>query len=90
MADLLREHLARVLHLMSTQAATAASRIVSISPGSTGCCHHEAGLPSDDESMRSWTAQLERADALLFGRVTYEDGVSVAEAGYGHVARLDG
>ncbi|MCU1547021.1 MAG: deaminase [Homoserinimonas sp.] len=22
--------------------------------------------------MRSWTAQLERADALLFGRVTYE------------------
>ncbi len=37
-----------------------------------GCCHHEAGLPPDDESMRYWTAQLERADALLFGRVTYE------------------
>jgi dihydrofolate reductase len=37
-----------------------------------GCCHHEAGLAPDDESMRYWTAQLERADALLFGRVTYE------------------
>jgi hypothetical protein len=37
-----------------------------------GCCHHEAGLPPDDESMRYWTAQLEQADALLFGRVTYE------------------
>ncbi|AQX81761.1 deaminase [Plantibacter flavus] len=37
-----------------------------------GCCHHEAGLPPDEESMRYWTAQLARADALLFGRVTYE------------------
>jgi dihydrofolate reductase len=37
-----------------------------------GCCHHEAGLPPDAESMRYWTAQLERADALLFGRVAYE------------------
>jgi dihydrofolate reductase len=37
-----------------------------------GCCHHEAGLPPDEESMRYWTDQLERADALLFGRVTYE------------------
>jgi dihydrofolate reductase len=37
-----------------------------------GCCHHEAGLAPDEESMRYWTAQLERADALLFGRVTYE------------------
>src|SRR3954447_26998220 len=37
-----------------------------------GCCHHEAGLPPDEESMRYWTAELERADALLFGRVTYE------------------
>ncbi|MFN2537245.1 MAG: dihydrofolate reductase family protein [Mycobacteriales bacterium] len=36
-----------------------------------GCCHHEAGLPPDDESMRYWTAQMERADALIFGRVTY-------------------
>ena len=37
-----------------------------------GCCHHEAGLLPDEESMRYWTAQMERADALLFGRVTYE------------------
>jgi dihydrofolate reductase len=37
-----------------------------------GCCHHEEGLPPDEESMRYWTAEMERADALLFGRVTYE------------------
>src|SRR5687767_886105 len=37
-----------------------------------GCCHHEAGLPPDEESMRYWTAAMERADALLYGRVTYE------------------
>jgi len=37
-----------------------------------GCCHHEAGLPPDEESMRYWTAEMERADALLFGRTTYE------------------
>jgi len=37
-----------------------------------GCCHHEAGLPPDEESMRYWAAEMERADALLFGRVTYE------------------
>ncbi|MDD0858510.1 dihydrofolate reductase family protein [Arthrobacter alpinus] len=37
-----------------------------------GCCHHEAGLPPDEESMRYWTAEMERADAILFGRVTYE------------------
>lgn len=36
-----------------------------------GCCHHEAGLPPDQESMGYWTAEMERADALLFGRVTY-------------------
>ena len=37
-----------------------------------GCCHHEAGVAPDEESMRYWTAEMERADALLFGRVTYE------------------
>lgn len=37
-----------------------------------GCCHHEAGLPPDEESMGYWTAQMQRADALLFGRVTYQ------------------
>ena len=37
-----------------------------------GCCHHEAGLPPDEESMSYWTATMARADALLFGRVTYQ------------------
>ena len=37
-----------------------------------GCCHHEAGLAPDEETMSYWTAELARADALLFGRVTYE------------------
>lgn len=37
-----------------------------------GCVHHEAGLPPDEDSMRFWTAELERADALIFGRVTYQ------------------
>jgi dihydrofolate reductase len=37
-----------------------------------GCCHHEAGLPPDEESMDFWTTEMGRADALLFGRVTYE------------------
>ncbi|WP_431218521.1 dihydrofolate reductase family protein [Leifsonia xyli] len=37
-----------------------------------GCVHHEAGLPPDEEAMRYWTAEMERADALLYGRATYE------------------
>ncbi|MGK9148025.1 dihydrofolate reductase family protein [Plantibacter flavus] len=37
-----------------------------------GSVSHEAGLPPDPESMSYWTAQMERADALLFGRVTFE------------------
>ena len=37
-----------------------------------GCCHHEAGLPPDEESMDYWATEMQRADALLFGRVTYE------------------
>lgn len=37
-----------------------------------GCCHHEAGPPPDEESMAYWTAQVERADAVLYGRVTYQ------------------
>ncbi|WP_368497034.1 dihydrofolate reductase family protein [Herbiconiux sp. A18JL235] len=36
-----------------------------------GCAHHEAGIAPDDESMRFWTAEIERADALLYGRITY-------------------
>ena len=37
-----------------------------------GCCHHEAGVQPDEELMGYWTAQMERADAVLYGRVTYE------------------
>ena len=37
-----------------------------------GCCDHRVGMPPDEESHRYWAASLERADALLFGRVTYE------------------
>ena len=37
-----------------------------------GCCHHEAGLLPDAESMSYWTEEMSRADALLFGRVTFE------------------
>ncbi|SNY73133.1 dihydrofolate reductase family protein [Paractinoplanes atraurantiacus] len=36
-----------------------------------GCVHHEAGVAPDEESMRYWTEEMGRADALLFGRVTY-------------------
>ena len=36
-----------------------------------GSASHEAGLPPDEESMRYWADQIGRADALLFGRVTY-------------------
>ena len=36
-----------------------------------GCCDHRAGS-SDEESHRHATKTLEQADALLFGRVTYE------------------
>jgi dihydrofolate reductase len=36
-----------------------------------GCCDHRAGVP-DEELHRHATESLDRADALLFGRVTYE------------------
>lgn len=36
-----------------------------------GCCDHRAGSP-DEETHRHATKTLNRADALLFGRVTYE------------------
>ena len=36
-----------------------------------GCCDHEAIVP-DEEQHRFWAQALERADALLFGRVVYE------------------
>lgn len=37
-----------------------------------GCCHHEAGVAPDVESMQYWAAEMDRADALVFGRVTYQ------------------
>ena len=36
-----------------------------------GCCDHRTVIP-DDELHRHHAANLERADALLFGRVTYQ------------------
>lgn len=36
-----------------------------------GCCDHRAGT-ADEESHRYWTDKLRGADALLYGRVTYE------------------
>ncbi|HEX8600228.1 MAG TPA: dihydrofolate reductase family protein [Chloroflexia bacterium] len=36
-----------------------------------GCCDHRAGL-ADEELHRYWAESLAQADALLFGRVTYE------------------
>ena len=36
-----------------------------------GCCDHQEGI-ADEESHRFWAAELERTDALLYGRVTYE------------------
>ncbi|WP_433301729.1 dihydrofolate reductase family protein [Actinoplanes sp. CA-030573] len=43
----------------------------SINVALDGCCHHEAGVAPDAESMRWWAAEMGRADGLLFGRVTY-------------------
>jgi dihydrofolate reductase len=36
-----------------------------------GCCNHRAGS-TDEELHRYWAEKLAQADALLFGRVTYE------------------
>ncbi|MDZ4780997.1 MAG: dihydrofolate reductase family protein [Planctomycetia bacterium] len=36
-----------------------------------GCCDHRAGS-TDEELHRYWAERLAQADALLFGRVTYE------------------
>src|SRR5438046_423009 len=36
-----------------------------------GCCDHRAGIP-DEELHRHAAENIAQADALLFGRVTYE------------------
>ncbi len=47
-----------------------------------GCCDHRAML-TDEELHRQWAERLAQADALLFGRVTYE----MMEAGWRAFAR---
>jgi dihydrofolate reductase len=42
---------------------------INVTPG--GCCDHRAGI-ADEDLHRHAVENLERADALLFGRVTYE------------------
>jgi dihydrofolate reductase len=37
-----------------------------------GCCDHRSGIIPDEELHRRAMEKLEQADALLFGRVTYE------------------
>jgi dihydrofolate reductase len=49
-----------------------------------GCCDHRAGF-ADEELHRHAVENLERADALLFGRVTYE----MMEAAFRPQARTD-
>jgi dihydrofolate reductase len=36
-----------------------------------GCCDHRA-IPTDEEMHRHFAEKIDQADALLFGRVTYE------------------
>lgn len=36
-----------------------------------GCCHHETFEP-DAEQLDYWATEMSKADALLFGRVTYQ------------------
>ncbi|KJQ54374.1 dihydrofolate reductase family protein [Microbacterium sp. SA39] len=37
-----------------------------------GCVHHEAGITPDQEFMAFCTAETERSDAEIYGRVTYQ------------------
>ena len=50
-----------------------------------GCCDHCA-IPTDEELHRYWAENLAQADALLFGRVTYQ----MMEAGWRLPARTGG
>src|SRR5262245_12170295 len=49
-----------------------------------GCCDHRA-IPADEELHRHAVESLDRADALLFGRVTYE----MMEAAFRSPARTE-
>jgi dihydrofolate reductase len=55
-----------------------------------GCCDHRAGIPPDEELHRYWAEKLAGADALLFGRVTYEMMEAAWRLPAGTGARLDG
>jgi len=50
-----------------------------------GCCDHRA-IPADEELHRHAIENLEQADALIFGRVTYE----MMEAAFRPPARMEG
>ena len=54
-----------------------------------GCCDHRAGS-TDEELHRYWAENLAQADALLFGRVTYEMMEAAWRPPATGVARLDG
>jgi len=45
-----------------------------------GCCDHRAGTVPDEDLFRNAVENITQADALLFGRVTYE----MMEAGWRH------
>src|ERR1700760_5089990 len=49
-----------------------------------GCCDHRA-IPADEDLHRHAVENLNRADALLFGRVTYE----MMEAAFRHPAQTE-
>jgi len=53
-----------------------------------GCCDHRA-IPSDEELHRHAVENLAQADALLFGRVTYEMMEAAFRPQAGTVARPD-
>jgi dihydrofolate reductase len=51
-----------------------------------GCCDHRA-IPADEELHRHAVEILAQADALLFGRVTYEQVRRLEHAGPGRLER---
>ena len=53
-----------------------------------GCCDHRA-IPADEELHRRAIENLDRADALLFGRVTYEMMEAAFRPPAGTAARPD-
>ena len=54
-----------------------------------GCCDHRAGIVPDEELHRHHLENIRQADALLFGRVTYEMMESAWRPSAQAVARPD-